>query len=65
MSPAPGASGALRSSVKDFFHFRKKTVMLDLVLENVGNLLLTFLQAEEVRNESVLRAASNCCSNEC
>lgn len=39
--------------------------MLDLVLENAENILLTFLQAEEVRNESVLRAASNCCSNVC
>lgn len=44
---------------------QKKTVILDLVLENVENILLIFLQAEEVRNESVLRKASNCCSNVC
>lgn len=42
---------------------KKTPVILELVLENVENILLTFLQAEEVRNESVLRAASNCCSN--
>lgn len=64
MSPAPCASGAHGSSLKDFFQFRKK-VMLDLVLENAENILLTFLQFEEVRNESVLRAASNCCSTIC
>ena len=30
--------------------------MLELVLENVGNILLAFLQAEEVGNESLLKS---------
>lgn len=49
---------------KGVFHFRKK-IGLDLVLENAENILLSFLQAKEVSNESVLRVASNYCSNIC